>query len=272
MLLFFHWDIDPVILNIGTFALRYYSLFFVLGLGSAYYLLQKRFVGKLVTKQQLDQLTLYIFLGTLIGARLGHCLFYEPNYFFAHPSEIFLPFHISDDGSIQFTGYQGLASHGGAVGILIGLFLYCKRHKESFLFVADKLALVIPLAGACIRIGIFFNSEIIGKPCRLPWAIVFARDDNLPRHPAQLYEAICYLVIFIFLWKKFGEDYPTRSSNGKVFGWFLLLTFLVRFFVDFVKAPQENFEKNMWLNMGQLLSLPFIGLSLVLIFKVKQAK
>lgn len=265
-LAFFHWDVDPVIFHIGPFPLRYYSLFFVFGLSVAYIVLQKKYVGKTMTHAQLDRLAVYIFLGTLIGARLGHCLFYEPSYFLEHPSEIFLPFHISDDGSFHYTGYQGLASHGGAIGILLGLFLYSRQQKIPFLSVADQVVLVVPLAAASIRIGNFFNSEIVGNATNLPWAVIFSRVDNIPRHPTQLYEAICYSVIFVFLYQKFGHEPIRKIPNGKILGWFLLLIFTTRFFIEFIKTPQENFEKNMNLNLGQLFSIPFILFAIVLVF------
>ncbi len=270
LLSYIHWDIDPVLLQLGPFPIRYYSLFFVLGIGCAYSVMKKLYVGKTLTQHQLDSLSVYIVLGTLIGARLGHCLFYEPNYYLSHPSEIVLPIHLSDDGSLRFTGYQGLASHGGAIGILLAMFFYARRFHFSFFSVADKVAMVVPIAGAFIRIGNFFNSEIVGKQSRLPWSIVFEKVDYMPRHPTQLYESACYIGIFVFLWVKFRKGNMERS--GYVLGWFLVLTFFVRFVIEFVKAPQENFEQNMFLNMGQLLSIPFILTGLILIYYCRDGK
>lgn len=267
---FIHWHPDPEIFRIGAFGVRYYSLFFAAGIVSAYVVLKKVFIREKISVTLLDQLSVYVVVGTLAGARLGHCLFYEPGYFLHHPLEIFLPVQFLPGGGFRMTGYQGLASHGGALGILLGIFLFCRKYKQAFLAIADKIVLVVPLTAFCIRIGNFFNSEIIGKTSHLPWAIIFDRQDALPRHPAQLYEAVCYLLIFFFLRYLI---YPTkeRHQNGYLFGCFLILTFSVRILIEFVKAPQEYFEQNMALDMGQLLSLPFIVAGILLIVRQRNA-
>lgn len=197
-LLYINWNINPEIFRIGGFGLRYYSIMFALAFYFSYLILSKIYTKENVSIQLLNKLTIYVFLGTLIGARLGQVLFYESGYFKNHLLEIFLPFTIHPNGNFEWTGYQGLASHGGALGILIALAFYCKKYKQSFLWVIDRLVIVVPLAGFFIRIGNLFNSEIIGKPTNVSWAFVFEKVDFIPRHPAQLYEAIAYLIIFLF--------------------------------------------------------------------------
>jgi len=219
-------------------------------------------------QELLDQLSIYIFVGTLLGARLGHCLFYEFDYYKDHPLEMILPYTYVD-GKFTLTGFHGLASHGGAIGILVGIFLFCRKTKTDFLWIADRLVLVVPLAGAFVRIGNFFNSEIIGLPSDLPWAVVFERVDTIARHPAQLYEAICYLLIFILLWNIYHRK--SLLKPGFLFGLFLILLFGARFVMEFLKENQEAFEAGMAYNMGQLLSLPFVAAGIYLVFRPYQA-
>ena len=250
------WNINPEIFRIGGFALRYYSIMFVLAFACSYYILSGIFVQENKKIHLLNRLTIYIFLGTLIGARLGHCFFYEWDYYRKVPWEIILPFRIQN-GHFQVTGYQGLASHGGAVGILIATWLYSKKYKMNILWLLDRLGIVIALSGFFIRTGNFFNSEIIGKSTNVPWAVVFERVDNVPRHPAMLYEAISYLIIFFILHHLYRINFY-KIKNGLLFGIFLVLLFSVRFCVEFFKENQEAFERNLLLNLGQLLSIPFI--------------
>jgi len=259
-----HWNIKPEIFHIGGFEVRYYTLCFLLAFVSSYVLMLRIFKREGKPQELLDQLSIYIFLGTLLGARLGHCLFYEFDYYKDHPLEMILPYTYVD-GKFTLTGFHGLASHGGAIGILVGIYLFCRKTKTDFLWITDRLVIVIPLAGAFVRIGNFFNSEIIGLPSDLPWAVVFERVDAIPRHPAQLYEAICYVLIFILLW----NIYQQKSSlkPGFIFGLFLILLFGARFGLEFVKENQEAFEEGMKYNMGQLLSLPFIAMGVYLLFR-----
>jgi len=259
-----HWDVSPEIFHIGSFEIRYYTLCFLLAFISSYILMLRIFQRESKPQELLDQLSVYIFLGTLLGARLGHCLFYEFDYYKDHPLEMILPYTYVN-GQFRLTGFHGLASHGGAVGILIGTYLFCRKTKTDFLWIIDRLVLVIPLAGAFVRLGNFFNSEIIGLPSNLPWAVIFARVDTIPRHPAQLYEAICYVLIFIALWTIFHRN-PNLKPGG-IFGLFLILLFGARFGLEFVKENQEAFEETMTFNMGQLLSLPFIVVGLYLLFR-----
>ncbi|MDQ2721301.1 MAG: prolipoprotein diacylglyceryl transferase [Bacteroidota bacterium] len=261
-----YWNINPEIFRIGRFALRYYSVMFSLAFYFSYLILSNIYTKENVPILFLNKLTIYVFIGTLIGARLGQVLFYEFGYFKNHLLEIFLPFTINPNGNFEWTGYQGLASHGGALGILIALIFYCKKYKQSFLWVIDHLVIVVALSGFLIRIGNLFNSEIIGKPANVPWAFIFEKIDFIPRHPTQLYEAICYLIIFFLLWNIYKKR-ETRLKRGFLFGLFLVLVFSVRFIIEFLKENQETFESSLLINMGQILSIPFILIGLYFIFR-----
>jgi len=259
-----HWNIDPELFHIGGFGLRYYTLCFMLAFISSYVILLNIFRKEGKPQELLDKLTIYVFIGTVLGARLGHCLFYEFGYYKDHLLEMLLPIR-NVNGHLTFTGYQGLASHGGAIGIILALLLFCKKTKVNFWWIADRLVIVSALSGAFIRIGNFFNSEIIGTPSALPWAVVFAQVDGIPRHPAQLYEAIGYLLIFVFLYSNYKKE--NHLKPALLFGYFMTFVFGLRFLMEFFKENQEAFENNMSLNMGQLLSLPFIALGLYFIFR-----
>lgn len=251
------WNLDSEIVNIFGFSLRYYGLFFVGGLILSVFILQWLFKKEKIPTENLDKLTLYGGIGILVGARLGHCLFYEPEYYLANPLEMILPISFNPDGGIEFVGYQGLASHGGALGLLIALYIYAKRTGQSMINTIDLIAIVTGLASGFIRLANFMNSEIIGMPTTKPWGIIFERVDSIPRHPAQLYEAICYFIIFglmMFLYKTQRE----KLKNGFLFGLVLFLIFTSRFFIELVKENQVGFEDGMTFNMGQLLSLPYI--------------
>ncbi|MEO5909082.1 MAG: prolipoprotein diacylglyceryl transferase, partial [Ginsengibacter sp.] len=258
------WNINPEIFRVGGFGLRYYSLMFMLAFIVSYYLLSRIFKKENVPQRLLDKLLIYVFIGTIAGARLGHTLFYEFGYYKNHLLEIILPFTFTN-GQFEFTGYQGLASHGGALGILLAVALYCKKYKQSFLWVMDRLVIVVALSGFFIRVGNFFNSEIIGKPTGHSWGVIFERVDLIPRHPAQLYEAFSYLVIFFILWGIYQKK-SAFLKKGFLFGLFLVLLFTVRFLIEFVKENQEPFEASWPLNLGQILSLPFILAGLFFIF------
>ncbi|WP_028298129.1 prolipoprotein diacylglyceryl transferase [Olivibacter sitiensis] len=269
---FIHWGVSPEIFSLGSLSVRYYSLLFAGGIIICFLIMKQVFERQKYPLELLDKLTLYVVLGTVIGARLGHCLFYEPQYYLEHPLEIILPFKgFPGTDNFKLTGFQGLASHGAAVGIVIGTYLFCRKYKFKFLHVFDLLSLVIPVAAASIRLGNLFNSEILGKPTELPWAFVFTRIDKVPRHPAQLYECLCYLAIFLFInWRlrpQLGK-YP----NGFIFGFMLLTMFTTRFLLEFVKEDQEAFEQGMLLNMGQLLSIPFMALGAYLVLSKRGYK
>jgi len=206
-------------------------------------------------KTDLEQLSVYMIFGTVIGARLGHCLFYNPEYYLSNPIEIFKVWE------------GGLASHGAAIGILIALYLFSNKKKNyPMLWTLDRVVIVVALAGTFIRLGNLFNSEIIGKPTDVSWAFIFTAVDDLPRHPAQLYESIAYLIIFLILLFIYYKGIE-KNREGLLFGIFLVLVFTFRFFVEFVKENQSGFEAGMALNMGQILSIPFVLAGLIFILK-----
>ncbi|WP_084454669.1 prolipoprotein diacylglyceryl transferase [Algoriphagus terrigena] len=253
LLLSIRWDHDGSIWNLGFYDLRWYSVLFAAGFALSFFLLRKRFRDELVPEEKVDTLLVYILFATIFGARLGHCFFYELDYYSQHPIEILLPFHFSPQ--LEFTGFRGLASHGGAIGIVIAILAYSKIEKMNVYWVMDKLALAIPLACAFIRLGNLFNSEMVGHSTSVPWAVVFLQLDDVPRHPGQLYEAIAYFSIFLFL-NLFYQKF--KKQDGFIFGLFLVLMFSARFALEFFKIDQVSFESEMALNMGQLLSVPFI--------------
>ncbi len=264
---FIVWDPNPEMFSIFGISIRYYSVMWAIGLALAYVIVRYLYKDQKIPEKYFDPLFFYCFFGILIGARLGHCLFYEPAYYLAHPLEIILPVKFTDSG-MKFTGYQGLASHGGTLGLMIALWLYVRKTKLNFITVLDNIAIATPITACFIRLGNFMNSEIIGKPTNSDWGVVFAQVDNIPRHPAQFYEAMAYLVIFIvgfYLYKK----YKTKLHKGFFFGYCLSTIFIFRFFVEFVKEHQVDFEQNMTLDMGQWLSIPFIILGLGCIFAGK---
>ena len=259
-----NWNPDPEFISWGFLHIRYYGLLFVGAFIASYYVLLHVFNREKIPVLLLEKLTIAIAIATLIGARLGHCFFYEPVYFLTHPLEIILPVKFDP---FRFIGYQGLASHGAAIGILIGIWYWCRKYKKNYLWLLDRIGIVVALSGMMIRLGNLMNSEIYGGKTDLPWGFVFQRSgESLPHHPTQLYEALAYLIIFcllFFLYKKKGP----QLHRGFLFGLFLVLLFSARFLIEFIKNPQELFEINMLLNMGQLLSLPFIIAGAVLLWR-----
>ncbi len=211
----------------------------------------------------MDNLLTYIVVGTVVGARLGHVLFYDPAYYFSHPIEIFLPV-AEVNGSYTFIGFQGLASHGGALGVLLAIIMYTRKYKTNLWWVLDRVAIATPITGAFIRLGNFIYSEIYGKPTNGNWGVVFQREDLIPRHPTQLYEAVSYLLIFIILYTAYKKA-GTKDFRGRLFAIFLILLFLARFIIEFFKENQVSFEDGLTLNMGQILSIPFILIGLILV-------
>lgn len=258
---YIHWNPDPEIVNIFGISIRYYGLLFVSGLILAIYMLTWIFKRENIPSENLEKLSIYGMIGIIAGARLGHCLFYEPSYYLSHPLEMILPVTFPPDGGIKFTGYQGLASHGGVLGLLIGLYFYSRKTKHSMIDTLDLIAVVVGVSLGFIRLANFMNSEIIGMPTTKPWGVIFERVDNLPRHPAQLYEAISYfliLAIMIILYIKMRD----RLKNGILFGLATVLFFMARFIIEFLKEDQVGFEEGMTFNMGQLLSLPYIAVGI----------
>jgi phosphatidylglycerol---prolipoprotein diacylglyceryl transferase len=253
MITYIIWDIAPRIFS-GVEFLRWYGFCWAMGMIVGYQVLLKIYRQEGLSLPSLDKLTMYVVLGAIIGARLGHVLFYDPVYYLTNPIEI-LPFQIKP--TFQFTGLAGLASHGGALGALFALYLYGRKYENDFLGTLDRLIIAGSLLGGFIRIGNLMNSEIIGTPTPVPWAFVFTRIDQVPRHPAQLYEALFYFAIssMLFLLWKSGK---VHRHKGFLFGLGLSSIFAQRFLMEFLKENQVAFEENLLLNMGQTLSLPFI--------------
>ncbi len=267
-----------VALDLGFFAIRWYSLCWCLGLVSVYMLMYKLYKEQNISEKQFDPMFMYCFLGILIGARLGHCLFYEPQYFTQHITEMLLPIRETANPELwsswlmwlptgneqthwAMTGYEGLASHGGTLGLMIAIFLYARSQHLNIMRVLDNVAIVTPICACAIRMGNLMNSEIIGRPTDVPWAFIFERVDMLPRHPGQLYEAICYAIFFFVGWY-FYRKQPQKVGTGFFFGLCLFLIFTSRIFVEYTKENQVDFENGMFFNMGQLLSVPFVLLGL----------
>ena len=254
---FIHWNTDPELVNIFGISIRYYGLFFVGGLILCIYLLGRIFKRENIPEENLEKLSMYSMIGILVGARLGHCLFYEPSYYLSHPLEMLLPISFPPEGGIKFIGYQGLASHGGVLGALIAFYIYSRKTKHSFIDILDLIAVVVGLSLAFIRFGNFMNSEVFGLPSSKPWSVIFERVDNIPRHPTQLYEAFAYLFIFAIMMGLYIK-LRDQLKNGFFFGLASVLFFIARFLIEFVKENQVGFEDGMTFNMGQLLSLPYI--------------
>jgi phosphatidylglycerol:prolipoprotein diacylglycerol transferase len=270
---YINWNVDPEIINVFGISIRYYGLLFVSGLILCIYILGWIFRRENIPSENLEKLAIYGMIGILAGARLGHCLFYEPSYYFAHPLEMILPIQLLPDGGYKFSGYQGLASHGGVLGLLIALYFYSRKTKHSMIDTIDLIAVVIGLSFGFIRLGNFMNSEIIGIPTTKPWGVIFEQVDNIPRHPAQLYEATAYFIIFavmMILYKKMRD----RLKNGFFFGLATVLFVTARFIIEFIKENQVGFEEGMKLNMGQLLSLPYIvvGIGFIIYGLIKTRK
>ena len=266
---FIHWNPDTIICELGPLAIRWYSTCWLVGLLLSYFTVKYLYKKQGLPDEKFEPLFLYCFIGILVGARLGHCLFYEPDYFLSsgsHIIEMLLPIRQDIYGSWHFTGYEGLASHGGTIGIILALLLYSKNLKVKMWTVLDTISISVPITAGFIRMGNLMNSEIIGKPTDVPWAFIFERVDMLPRHPGQLYEAIAYFCFFFVLWY-FWRKKPQLVGTSFFFGLDILLIFTFRFFIEYTKEVQESFEQNMLFDMGQLLSVPFIILGAYFTFK-----
>ena len=266
--LFINWNPDLVFFHLGPMAVRWYSTCWLIGLLLAYLIVRHLYKAQKVADEKFEPLFLYCFIGILIGARLGHCIFYEPDYFLSsgqHIVEMFLPIRFAADGSWHFTGYEGLATHGGTLGIILALLLYCRNMKMNAWFVVDTISIAVPTTACFIRLGNLMNSEIIGKVTDVPWAFIFERVDMYPRHPGQLYEAIAYAVFFFVMWY-WWKKRPEWVGTGFFFGLDLALIFTFRFFIEYTKEVQEAFEASLPIDMGQILSIPFIiiGIACVL--------
>jgi len=256
-----HWDVTPEIIK-GWSTPNLYGLLFVTGLVIGYFVIRKMFREAKMPDEYLDKLVLYVVIATIVGARLGHVLFYDFKDYLAHPAEIFKIWK------------GGLASHGGAIALVITLWLYAKYViKKNSLWIFDRIAAPIAIAGTFIRMGNLVNSEIVGYPTDLPWAFEFVHYfnettwsfDPTPRHPAQLYEAIMYLIIFFILMRMYWK-YQAWKQPGLIFGVFLILLFGGRFLVEFIKIGQNAYDDSLTINIGQRLSIPFIVTGIVILF------
>ena len=258
------WSPNPVIFSVGSFTLLWYGVLFALGLVLAGWYVWGRFKEFGIEQRVFENLIIWSFFGIFLGARLGHCLFYEADYFLSHPIEMFLPVGVDEMGNYYFSGYHGLASHGAVMGLMLALMLFRWRLKLAILPVMDWMAIATALAGAFIRLGNLMNSEIVGASTDVAWAFVFPEIDDLPRHPAQLYESLFFFMLFgvgVWLFKRLKYE-------GVKPGFYLSLQLMViagfRFCVEFVKEIQVGFERDMVLNMGQWLSVPLFLLGVVL--------
>ena len=255
ILQFIHWDVSPIIFSVGPLSVRWYGLLFAMSFVVGYFIMLRIFKKENLPESLLDKLSMYMLIATVVGARLGHVFFYEPANFLANQLDILKIWQ------------GGLASHGAAIGILIGLYLFARHTRQPFLLVIDRIVIVVALSGLFIRTGNLFNSEIYGNVTNLPWGFIFVRDgETLPRHPTQIYEALSYLGIFIYLlWYYYKKDGKPRP--GYLFGFFLVVLFSVRLMIEFLKEPQVAFENSMILNMGQILSIPFIIAGAVILLR-----
>ncbi len=247
------WSVDPVLFQIGPLTIRYYGILFALSFFIGYTIIRSVFRREGKPESDLATLLTYMIVGTIAGARLGHCLFYDPGYYLGNPSKMLKVWE------------GGLASHGGAIGILAALFAYTRRHPDQpYLWLLDRMVMVVALAGLLIRLGNLFNSEILGVPTDVPWAVTFGRIDDRPRHPAQLYEAIAYGTIFVGLYRLYMQ-LEARTPRGLLFGLFLVSAFGFRFLIEFVKERQAAYGSDLALSVGQILSIPLLILGIALL-------
>lgn len=245
-------NIDPELIKLGPLTIHWYGVLFASAILAGLQYMKFVFKRESQPEDALDNLLIYVVVGIVVGARLGHCLFYDPQFYLANPLKILAIWE------------GGLASHGGGLGAIIGAYLYCKKSSFSFLWMLDRLAIATALFGIFVRTANFVNAEIIGKPADVPWAIVFAKVDNIARHPAQLYEAFAYLLIFIVLHFLYKKD-TLNQRQGLLFGTFLILVFSARIIIEFFKQPQAAYSTELALNTGQLLSIPFMLVGVALI-------
>lgn len=250
------WDMDPVFFSLGSLEVRYYGLTWALAFGISMVLFTDFVKREGYPTKMFDSIFWFATLSTVIGARLGHCLFYEPGHYLTHPIEIL---------NLR---QGGMASHGAAVGLLVGLYIFSKKNKMPYIWSLDRIMVAVAISGAMIRFGNLFNSEIYGVETSMPWGFIFAnRGESVAKHPTQIYEALCYLVTFgAMLWMYYKTNL-SRKHPGFMFGFGVAAIFAARFFIEYIKNPQEAFEQNMSLLMGQWLSIPFVLLGVILMVK-----
>jgi len=276
----FNWAPDEVFIKIGSLGIHYYSLMFIIAFAAGYYILKRMYKNEGVSDHFLEPLFVYTVLGTLIGARLGEVFFYNWEYFQDHLVEILLPVKEVTDGSMffgliqgwEFTGYRGLASHGAAIGIITAMILYRKKYPyKTVIWILDRIVIPVSFGAIFIRIGNFFNSEIVGKYTGSNFGVVFEnRGEILPRHPAQLYESLGYIIVFLILRHMYWNT-QRKDQSGFLFGAFLAMMFSVRFVVEFVKESQGGFESALGLlSTGQWLSIPLILTGLIFVYRAQK--
>ncbi len=247
------WDVNPYIFHIGDRPIAWYGLLWAMVFIIGYYIMRSIYKKEKIDEDKLDKLFIYMLVSSVVGARLGHCLFYEPSYYLSHPVDLFKVWE------------GGLASHGGAIGILIGLFIYSRQIKKPYLWIMDRIVVPTAIGGALIRMGNLMNSEIYGEPTTLPWGFKFVRDypvgmpiENIPAcHPTQIYEALFCILVFVYLMYAYHKQNMAAKRPGFMFGIFLIVVFGSRILIEFIKNPQVEFESSMVLDMGQILSIPF---------------
>ncbi len=281
LLSFIVWNPDLEAFHLGPITVRWYGLMWIIGLALAYFVVRRLYKEQKIKDELFDPLFIYCFLGILIGARLGHCLFYQPQDFLTSWQgivEMLLPIHIGNNGSwwgetFGFfpTGYAGLASHGGTLGLMLALWLYVRKTKLSIWTVLDNIAIATGTTACFIRLGNLMNSEIIGKITDVPWAFIFEKVDGMPRHPGQLYEAIAYALLFFIMWA-LHKKMPEKIGTGWYFGFCLTYIFTFRFLIEYTKEIQEAFEAALPLDMGQILSIPFIIIGVYCMVRAKKVK
>ncbi len=250
---FLTWNPDPVLLAFGSFKIHWYGALFAVAIMSGLHLMKWMYTREGKDTESLDTGFYYVVIGVIVGARLAHCLFYEPSFYLANPLKILAVWE------------GGLASHGGGLGAIIGTYLYSKKFNINTLWLMDRLAIITVSFGFFVRIANFINSEIIGMPSQVSWAVIFEKVDMLPRHPAQLYEAFSYLAIFAILFLLYLNK-KTHDHKGMLLGSFLVLVFAARIAVEFVKVKQAAYDTELAFNTGQLLSLPFLVVGLGIMF------
>ena len=250
----FIWNMDPVLVSFMGLTIHWYGVLFATAIFAGFQVMKHIYVREGLDVESLDNLLIYCVIGIVVGARLAHVLFYDPSYYFAHPAKILAIWE------------GGLASHGGGLGAILALYYYHRKMKLPFLFLLDRLAIATAIFGFFVRMANFVNSEILGVPSDKPWAIVFERVDSLPRHPAQLYEALAYLTIFIALWAIYKTT-EMKQKQGALFGLFLVWVFSARFAIEFVKVKQAAYAQDWTMSAGQMLSIPFLLVGVFLLVK-----
>lgn len=257
------WDFDPVFFSIGSFEIRYYGLMWALAILIGTWFFDNFCKREGLSPKISESIFIYGTLATVLGARIGHCLLYDPMSYLREPWTIITGFR---DG--------GMASHGAAIGLLIGLWLFSRKNKMPYMWSLDRIMIPVGIGGAIVRFGNLLNSEIFGTSTTLPWGFEFVRSGKwvnefapLPVHPTQIYEAVCYVITFgVLCWLYYSKNMACRRP-GVLFGIGLIGVFLTRFFIEFIKTEQEAFERGMMLDMGQWLSIPFIALGIYVIYR-----